>query len=227
MKKASIGYCALVCLVPIVILAWSGAVQSAATDTAADVDTGVDRTVVEIPLKYYDQSDEHMWTDHFVDQLVPVRRENTAVHKEKQMENKCLNVTCHPEPNCAEYRLVHDECCARCMRLIRRWRTCPHCEPTKGCLKYAAAKRGQCCAECSKRKNRQPEGLCASILCPPHRVCREVKGEAMCMCKERCPSSYNPVCGFDGITYKNPCHRKRAECASGAAIPMRRRTACH
>ena len=37
------------------------------------------------------------------------------------------------------------------------------------------------------------EGLCASILCPPHRVCREVKGEAMCMCKERCPSSYNPV----------------------------------
>ena len=118
------------------------------------------------PVSFYNGGSDHFATDHFLEQFLPVRRENNdnienilddMEHGVEELSGpkSCLNVTCHPEPFCAKYIMVPGECCARCSMAIRQWRSCRHCTPTEGCLKYRAPKRGQgCCATCVKRKNR-------------------------------------------------------------------------
>ncbi|KAJ8688467.1 hypothetical protein QAD02_024262 [Eretmocerus hayati] len=37
-------------------------------------------------------------------------------------------------------------------------------------------------------------------------------GQATCQCPNICPESLAPVCGHDGVTYKNHCHLRRDSC---------------
>ena len=46
-------------------------------------------------------------------------------------------------------------------------------------------------------------------------------------CLRRCtgrPAS--PICGVDGVTYKNRCQARRAACLNGSAIPIAYRGPC-
>lgn len=130
------------------------------------------------PGDFVDSGDDHFDTDHFIEQLFPVRRENHEPEFEEEVKpekeesiienpDRCLNVSCPPVHNCAKYKLEEGECCARCVNLVNKWRTCSQCQPVPGCLKYKIPKRpgAGCCATCVKRKNR----VAGRSMCP-HRI---------------------------------------------------------
>ncbi|CAB4027950.1 agrin-like isoform X3 [Paramuricea clavata] len=68
-------------------------------------------------------------------------------------------------------------------------------------LYYGSCKSGSC--------RRTPW---QSLRCPYYSICRLYFGLPRCVCPETCPSSYNPVCGFDDRTYRNRCELRKTAC---------------
>ncbi|KAG8316609.1 hypothetical protein J6590_046655 [Homalodisca vitripennis] len=55
------------------------------------------------------------------------------------------------------------------------------------------------------------EGGCKNIICEHGGVCVLRKGEPVCECPS-CPLQYNPVCGSDGLAYRNLCELRASSC---------------
>ena len=73
--------------------------------------------------------------------------------------------------------------------------------------------------------------LCADMICGYRQRChvysREPHTGRQCVCpKYRCKGKRNPVCGYDGITYKSICHLQKTECEQGTFIGLKHKGSC-
>lgn len=72
--------------------------------------------------------------------------------------------------------------------------------------------------------------LCANVTCRAGRECRLLSsGIAECVCKSACPDHKGrPICGSDGLLYKNHCDLHRQACLKGIHIrPKFHDHSCH
>ena len=68
--------------------------------------------------------------------------------------------------------------------------------------------------------------FCSYVLCY-YGVCRNTNGIAHCICSERCNvKDKNPVCGSDGVTYRNQCSLQKIACRRRKNITVANRDIC-
>lgn len=51
-------------------------------------------------------------------------------------------------------------------------------------------------------------------------------GKAMCQCPADCPSTSEPVCGSDDVTYTNYCHLRQTSCLKRKNTRVKHQGAC-
>ncbi|KOC64150.1 Agrin [Habropoda laboriosa] len=103
----------------------------------------------------------------------------------------------------------------------------PKEENKTGRLDACAALKCRWCSDCGSRKKWKLQEPCEKTYCSWGATCVvSENGKPLCQCPTDCPSTSEPVCGSDNVTYSNYCHLRKTSCLERKTTRVQHQGAC-
>ncbi|XKL68116.1 hypothetical protein PGB90_003607 [Kerria lacca] len=67
---------------------------------------------------------------------------------------------------------------------------------------------------------------CERKYCAYDAHCEVENDKAICKCKTECPNAEEPICGTDGVTYRNLCNLRATACQNKLNIRVQHPSEC-